>query len=348
MLRDLLLRSLAVCLAGCVLLTSSRASGAGGEDPESLIKQGVELRRQGKDALAVGYLRRAHQLAATPRTAAQLGLVELAVKDYLDAERFLSEALLAGDPWINEHRQTLEDSRARARKNLLRVELAGAPAGTTAALEGVEATRLSTDGVLWLAPGTAVTIHLEAPGHEPTDVRAQGAAGENRRFALDMPALDATKSTTPPPAQVVTPSPPPAVLVQTEPPPPSTPAEETAPGRSMRIAGISAGAVGVAAAVVGVVLVAQGSSKRSALEAELNSNGKTPYDPSNSNWKSLRNAGIGCLVGGGVAIGAGVALYLFGAKAAHDQDAKPSAPPEPSVSFISGPGFGFMSYQRSF
>jgi hypothetical protein len=347
MLRRIVIRSLAVCLAGCVSLASSRASGADG-DPESLIKQGVELRRQGKDALAEGYLRRAHQLAATPRTAAQLGLVELAVKNFLDAERFLSEALLARDAWVNEHRKALEESRAKARQNLLRVELTGAPKGTTASVEGVESTSLSTDGVLWLAPGEAVTIHLEAPGFKAADVKAQGAAGEDRRFALNMPALDSSMSTTPPPAQDMTSSPPPAGMVETAPSQPSTPDEGAAPGRALRITGISVGAVGVATAVVGGVLLAQGSSKRSALENELNSNGKIPYDPSNSNWQSLRNAGIGCLVGGGVAIGTGVALYLFGAKAAQDRGAKPAAQPEPSVSFISGPGFGFMSYQRSF
>jgi hypothetical protein len=342
MWRNLLMRFMAVCLAGRFLLTSSFALA---EDPESLIKQGVELRRQGKDAQAEGYFRRAHQLAATPRTAAQLGLVDLAVKNYLDAERFLSEALLSRDPWVSEHRKTLEDSRTAARKNLLRVELTGAPKGTTASLEGVEATPLSADGVLWLAPGTAMTIHLEAPGHKPADVEAQGGAGEGRRFAVDMPVLSTPAATAPPPAQVVAPSPPPAATVQAE-PQPATQDEGAAPGRSMRIAGIGVGAAGVAAAVVGGVLLAQASSKHSAFDKELS--GTTPYDPSNDNWQSLRNAGIGCLVGGGVAIGAGIGLYYLGMKAASGRDAKAPAQPEPSVSFVSGPGFGFMSYQRSF
>jgi hypothetical protein len=62
----------------CVLGT--RAAGAA-EDPEALIRQGIELRRAGQDARAEGYFRRTYQLAATSRTAAQLGLCELAVGD---------------------------------------------------------------------------------------------------------------------------------------------------------------------------------------------------------------------------------------------------------------------------
>jgi hypothetical protein len=49
------------------------------EEPEALIRQGVELRRKGQNALAQGYFKRAYAIAHTPRSAAQLGLVEHAL-----------------------------------------------------------------------------------------------------------------------------------------------------------------------------------------------------------------------------------------------------------------------------
>ena len=101
MRRSLLRTFLTVWVAGCLALPSLQSATAAGEDPEALIKQGVELRRQGKDAKAEGYMRRAYQLAATPRTAAQLGLVEVAVKNYLDAEAHLSEALRGKIRWLS-------------------------------------------------------------------------------------------------------------------------------------------------------------------------------------------------------------------------------------------------------
>ena len=46
-------------------------------EAEALIRQGLELRQQGRDAPALPLFQKAYDLAATPRTAGQLGCGEM-------------------------------------------------------------------------------------------------------------------------------------------------------------------------------------------------------------------------------------------------------------------------------
>src|SRR6476659_9962930 len=50
------------------------------EDAEALILQGNHLRQRGDNERAHGYFKRAYEIARTGRTAAQLGLVEMAIQ----------------------------------------------------------------------------------------------------------------------------------------------------------------------------------------------------------------------------------------------------------------------------
>jgi hypothetical protein len=331
----------ALCAAGPTLLPSA----ARAEDPETLIRQGVELRRKGQDARAEGYFRRAYQIAATSRTAAQLGLVELAVGNHADAEQHLSEALSSKDAWINQNRKSLEESRARAREKLVRVVFVSAPEGTSFAIEGGTDVRpLPADATIFLAPGPT-TIRLTATGRKPTTVRVEGAAGETRKVTVDMPAPPVEPlKTAPPPAVPAASEPPVASPEATPTPPPATetsapPAPEAAPGRGLRVAGIAVGAAGVGAAIVGGILYAQGNSKKKSIEDAAAGGGD--YDPSKGNWESLRNAGVGFMIGGGVAIAGGVGLFIAGKKAGSSE-----APA--TVSFAPMPGLGVLSYRGSF
>jgi hypothetical protein len=60
---------------------------------EALIEQANKFRRDGKDGKALPLMRKACDLATTARTAAQLGLVEMALGYWLQAEQHLTEAL---------------------------------------------------------------------------------------------------------------------------------------------------------------------------------------------------------------------------------------------------------------
>jgi hypothetical protein len=314
------------------------------EDPEVLIKEGVELRRQGQNARAEGYFRRAYELAATPRTAAQLGLAELSVGNFLDAQTHLEEALSSKDAWVNEHRKTLEESRAAARKKLVRIELAAAPAGTTFSVAGSEAKPLATSGVVWIVPGPA-TIHLEAEGYKSADVPVEGAAGDTRQITVNMPKLVVPKTAQPSVEPTVTP-PPVTEPANPEPQPQPQPEAAPAPGRGMRIAGIVVASVGVATAVVGGILYSQGAAHFSRYRDAINSKGTIAYTPGDENYKTLETAGIGCLIGGGVALAGGAALYFVGRKAG--QEEAPASAPASGVSMILGPDLGFLSYRGTF
>lgn len=340
-------------LSLCVTLVGLASPAAGAEDPEALIREGVELRRQGKDARAEGYFRRAYQLASTPRTAAQLGLVELALGEFLEAETRLTEALSTRDAWVAEHRKVLQESRANARKKLLRVELTAAPTGVTYAVDAAEPRAVAPDGVLWLTPDVPTTLRIAAPGRAPVVLHVEGRAGEARSIALDLPTQGppTTGSAAKPPPPAV--EPPVATGVGLpEPPPAHQPEPATTSGHpsptsgapsqmnGLRIGGVALAATGVAAGIVGGIFYVQGNSKLDDYRKAVNSNGQIPWNPDDENWSATRTKGVVLLAAGGVAILGGAALFLLGAPKAAEGEAH--------VSFIPGAGLGFVSYRGTF
>ena len=109
---------------GAVLSVTVVASTVRAEDdPEVLIREGVSLRRTGDDAKAYGYIKRAYEISHTPRTTAQLGLVEQALGRFLDSQQHLSEALDGNDAWVDQNRAVLEKSRESVRQHLGKIEL---------------------------------------------------------------------------------------------------------------------------------------------------------------------------------------------------------------------------------
>jgi hypothetical protein len=279
-----------------LLLFAQSAAVRAAEDPEALIRQGIELRRAGQDARAEGYFQRAYQLASTPRAAAQLGLVQLAVDDYLRAEEHLTEALGSTDAWIAVHRDVLRGARDVARRNLVRVELSGAPANASVVVEGAPARRLPADGVLWLDPGKPETVKVEAPGHRATVLRILGAAGEGQRLVVDMP-LEARLA-----AESV------AVGSGGD----DSGARQTkSTVRALRIGGVATAVLGAAAGVLGIVYYEQGTSKLHEYQAAVASNGAIPWNPRDADWQSTRDKGVGFMIGGAVGLAGGAALFLF-------------------------------------
>jgi hypothetical protein len=336
-----------------VVLTSLSGlhAAVAAEDPEELIQQGVKLRRKGDNARAEGYFLRAYQLAATPRSAAQLGLAELSLNEFLEAEAHLSEALGKRDAWVSEHRRSIEDGRDEARKHLVRVELAPLPTDTTISNAGAAPVAAPGDGVVFLAPAKPTSLRLEAPGRKGTTVQiVAGKEGETRKVSVDMPALPAPAA--PAPAPVAQPSEPaatsPAPAATAEPTAPmavqtsSPEAQPASPGHGLRVAGIVVASVGVAAGVAGGVFFAMASSKKSSLQTEVNTGNVTTdaFNSRNSEWQSKRTLGIACAAGGGAAIVTGAILYAVG-RSAHAEEA-------PKVSFVPGPGFGILSFAGSF
>jgi tetratricopeptide (TPR) repeat protein len=105
-------------------------------DVEKLIKKGTDLRKQGQEQAALPLFQKAYELAATPRTAAQLGLCEMQLGYWLAAESHLSEALEGKSDWIERYRPVLQQSVRQVRKQLGEVFVSGSPADARVSING--------------------------------------------------------------------------------------------------------------------------------------------------------------------------------------------------------------------
>jgi hypothetical protein len=337
----------ALALTFLIAFSASTAFGAAAEDPEQLIKLGNDLRRKGDDARAHGYFQRAYEIGRTPRTAAQLGLADQSVGEYLAAEEHLSEALETGDPWVREHRQTLQGARATVREHLGQISLVGLPADATLAIAGGAPRKVPADGVVWVSPGET-SLHLEAGDREPVIRTVTVAAKQNLRLEIGLPARKSALPATPPAAAPATatatptdgsltaPSlaPPPAAE-----PPAAVVSSGTAehPGRTGRIVGIAVAGVGVGLDVAGVILRGTATSKLNAIQNE--SAKGTNYDPQYGNWQTYDRASVGLLVAGTAAIAAGAAIFFL--NLGHDSESD-AAGAHVSMGFAPGAGGGTL------
>lgn len=320
-----------------VLLVASASHAE--DDPEALIRQGVELRRLGNDVTAHGYFERAYERSHTPRSAAQLGLSDLALSKWLPAQQHLSEALDAPDPWVESHKTALEKARSSARTHLGRVVVNGAPANATFTTGDGATASLPKDGLVWVNPGS-VEIRVQAPGfRSATSTVSVGVGGRASTDAV-LARIEAAPVVSTPPQNGQR-----GREAAAQPPRPVSgaargatvgisqiPANEPKPapieqGRGLRIASITVGTVGVGAIVAGLILRNVATTKMNAITAD----GKAmrPYNPANGNYREYEQLGVGSIIGGGVALSAGIVGFLLG----HGRSSG-----ESTVSFEPGPG----------
>jgi len=334
--------AVAALLVACSLpVATARADVAA--DPETLIQQANELRRKGDNARAYGYLKRAYELAPTPRSAAQLGLVEHALGRYADAEVHLGEALATADPWVQTNRPRLESSRSFVRGKLGKVEITGAPADASVAVGTDPSIKLAADRVVYLAPGEH-TLRIEAPGRLPVTRTVTVAVGQAAAIAVDLPV---EQSAAGPGDQAGMPYALPPVAGsggggdagagQQSPPPaapsaPMTGIADRSSSRALRITGLGVAGGGVAIGVAGFFVRGVATSKMEAINSDAMAG--RPYDEGNGNWKTFEQAGVAMMVTGGAAVVAGTVLYLL--------NMAPSSS-EASVAFAPGAGGGTVS-----
>lgn len=234
------------------LVASSRARAA---DPsEVLIRQGVELRRIGKPEQALEKFEEAYKLSHSPRSAAQLGLCEMALGRWISAELSLTEALAANsDPWINRNRSTLSDALGRVGNHLGTLIVWGGPDGALVVVNGEDAGQLPRSRPVRVLPGEASVV-VNAPGFRSREEKVMVAATQTAEHAITLVA-DAPS----PPYPTSAPEPPGKIAAG------DTPRVETRATTDpenppfYRSAWVWAGAAGVALAViVGVVVLGSG------------------------------------------------------------------------------------------
>ena len=241
-----------VLLPLLLLLASASRGWAGTEEAEqaeALIKEGVQLRAQDQTARALPLFEKAYRLSRNPRTAGQLGLCELELGFFAEAELYLSEALATPNhPWIAKNRTTLKRQLDTARANVGELSLTVSPATAEVLLDKKSADKVGPGVPIHLRKGPVV-VEIRAPGYQPvqTTITIVGGKREERTFALVPDALPPVV----PVAETTS-----SVTLATEAPP-----AQTGTSDPRRIAAWATGSAALLALAVGTIEAFNAASK---------------------------------------------------------------------------------------
>jgi len=255
----------------------SAQAATAADQAEALIRQGVQLRSQDQTARALPLFEKAYALSPTPRPAAQLGLCEMELGHYAEAERHLSEALLVPEnPWIAKNKTVLQHQLESVRANVCELALTVSPTGADVTLNGKLLEQDQLGAAIRLSKGP-VEVVVRAPGYAPAHETLTIAGGkrEVRTFALAPVTSRAAVASAPPaPPSVAPVAPPPAAPGASI----LEPAPADRPGRThnKRVAAwITAGAA-AGALVLGTVEAFNAASKRDAFNDHTTMYGGVP------------------------------------------------------------------------
>jgi hypothetical protein len=160
-----IIAAVSICVWASAAWANQGPSG-GPAEAEALIREALELRKAGKDARAYPLLQKAYEIHTAPRTAIQLGLVEMQLGYWLEAEQHLGEGLASQrDPWVFNNRASIESSLARVKAAIGEIVVTGTPAGAEVLLNGRPGGKLPLEAPIRAGEGPA-KLELRAPGHE--------------------------------------------------------------------------------------------------------------------------------------------------------------------------------------
>jgi hypothetical protein len=172
----------------CSGLTASQVRAADPAEVEELIRKGNELRRQQRDPVALPYFRQAYDLDRSPRTSAQLGLVEAALGYWLAAEQHLAEALSSpGHPWLVQHLPLIQETLGKVRENLCELDVIGSPLGAEVLINGRTVGTLPLPRPIRLVSGP-VQVTVRAPGHTQASSTLSARGGGSEKVTLNLVA----------------------------------------------------------------------------------------------------------------------------------------------------------------
>jgi hypothetical protein len=170
------LRAAAIALILVVHLGPAPAR-ADDANPDLLIRRGLDLRRAGRSADALALFRRAYEVAPSPRTLGQMGLVESSLQHWADAESHLLAALATpDDAWVHRNHQFLEQAKERTLEHMGELLITGPP-GTKVSLGERPIGALPLATPVRLAEGD-VAISATSDGYKPfsLDLSIKGGA----------------------------------------------------------------------------------------------------------------------------------------------------------------------------
>lgn len=146
--------------------SASALAATPAEEADALIARSNDLRSAGDDQGALPLLQKAVRVHPSPRTFAQLGLVEKALGRWAEADEHLTEALKSfRDPWIQKNIKVLEPTLAETKRNVGRVEITGEPDGAEVLVNGRSVGKVPLAHPVRVSAGT-VDIELRAPGYQ--------------------------------------------------------------------------------------------------------------------------------------------------------------------------------------
>jgi hypothetical protein len=171
------------------LVLLCRFSSARAADPaevETLIREGVKLRRAGENHRALPIFRKAYDLARTPRTSAQLGLVEMSLGYPMEAEKHLMEALaVKHDFWVDHNRKVLNESLASVQAAIGELQIEEGPDGAEVQLNGKPAGTLPEAGQVRAAEGP-IEVVVRAPGYLPFKASRNVVGGKRIEIVVSL------------------------------------------------------------------------------------------------------------------------------------------------------------------
>jgi PEGA domain len=192
-------RLVAIALGSALFVASAGAYAQSDEDPEALVRRGIDLARRGDQQGAYDALRSAVAAQRTGRGLAELGYVEQSLGHALDAETHLTEAMtFREERWVRHHRDDIEAALALARSSIgsvaVRVNIDGAE---------VRVNRVSVGRTPLAEPVRVVTgrnvIEVTAEGYVNATSTVTVVAGEAASASLTLERVPPPAPEAPPP-----------------------------------------------------------------------------------------------------------------------------------------------------
>jgi hypothetical protein len=298
-------------LVSLACVGSAVAAGRG-DDEDALIKAGVESRKRLDDATALQQFSKAYAVRKSPRAAAQMGLAEMALGKWVDAEAHIQEALEASsDRWVSKNVSSLRQALSSVRDHLGSLELLGSPAGAEIVIDGEVRGHLPLGKPLRVRVGEW-PVEVRAPGYQPASFKVQVVSGGLARESVNLPpVLTVAPPRVEEPRRTEVSEGPgheqPPVLRQTGPSPGKETRAEASAGSGLRTTGVVLGAVGVAALGAGIYFGVAGH------QAGVTNTGRPVYDASaDAAGKRDHTLQFVGYVAGGALVAAGVTTFLLG------------------------------------
>ena len=162
------------------------AASAQTVDVDTLVHDGLDLRRRRRDAEALTVFQRAWDLSHAPRERAQMGFAEQALGRWVDAELHLREARSAStDPWIVERAAVLNEALGEVARHLGTLDVHANVVGAEVRVDGRDVGTLPFVRPV-RAPVGVVSLEVSAAQHLRVrrDVRVH--AGELTRESVTL------------------------------------------------------------------------------------------------------------------------------------------------------------------